>query len=339
MIKIPIETVFAKIKEQKGLSDGDIEDKIKAKMSQLSGLVSREGAAHIVANELGVKVIARTTGRLRIKEVLSGMRDIEVVGKVTNVFEVRQFAKQDGMGQVGSFIIGDETGAIRITCWGGQAECIKDVKEEDIVKVQNGYVRENNGKLEVHVNDRSRILVNPAGESVGEIVRPSFGSSQGPAKRKAIVDLKDEEENIEILGTIVQVYDPRFYEVCPSCQKRARPQEDGTVMCETHGVVQPSYSYVTNVMLDDGSEAVRVVLCRNQAERLLKKSPEAMLAYKEEPLLFETIKTDLLGNQLRVIGRVKKNAMFDRVEFVAQLVDPDPSPEAELERLEKGNTV
>ena len=342
VIKIPLETVFAKIKEQIGLSDGDIEEKIKAKMSQLSGLVSREGAAHIVANELGVKVIGKTSGRLKIKEILSGMRDIEIVGKITDIFEVRQFAKQDGTGQVGSFIVGDESGSIRIVCWGGQADLLKNMKADDVVKVQNGYVRDNNGRFEVHINDRSRIVVNPAGESVGEVVRSPSGFSGGPARRKAIADLKDEEENVEILGTIVQVFDPRYFEVCPSCGKRARPQEDGSVTCDGHGPIKPAYSYVTNVMLDDGSQSpigegvVRVVLFKNQAERLLKKTPEAMLAYKDEPMLFDAVKTELLGNQLKVIGRVKKNPMFDRVEFVAQLVDAEPSPEAELERLEKG---
>lgn len=335
MIKIPIETVFQKIREQKGISDAEIEDKIKAKTAQLSGLVSREGAAHIVANELGVKVIAKTSGRIKIGEILSGMRDIEVVGKVTNVFDIRQFAKADGMGQVGSFIVGDESGTIRIVCWGAQADVIKSLSPDSIVKVQNGYVRDNSGRIEIHVNDRARVVVNPPGENVGEVAKSSFaGTGREPAKRKLIADLKEDDSNVEIMGTIVQAFDPRFYEVCPSCQKRARLQEDGTVRCEAHGTVEPAYSFVMNLMVDDGSDAARVVFFKNQAERLLKKTPEAMLVYKNEPMLFEDVKTDLLGNQIRVVGRAQKNAMFDRVEFVAQLVDPDPNPADELKKME-----
>ena len=34
------------------------------------------------------------------------------------------------------------------------------------------------------------------------------------------------------------------------------------------------------------------------------------------------------------MGRVNKNVMFDRVEFVAQLVFADPDPEEEIKRLE-----
>ena len=333
MIKIPLETVFSKIKDQKGLTDEQIEERIKAKMAQLSGLVSREGAAHIVANELGVKVLAKTTGRLKVSEVLSGMRDIELVGKVTNIFDVRQFARQDGMSQVGSFVIGDESGTIRIVCWGGQADVLKGMNQGDIIKVQNGYVRDNNGRVEVHVNDRARVILNPQGEVVGEVARPASSSSRDPAPRKLIADLKEEDQNVEIMGTIVQAFDPRFFEVCPQCGKRAKPQEDGSVRCEMHGAVNPAYSYVFNVMLDDGSDALRVVFFKNQAERLLKKSPEQMLFYKKDPLLFEDVKTDLLGNQARVIGRAQKNSMFDRLEFVAMIVDPDPSVDAEMTRL------
>ena len=56
MINIPVETVLTKLKEN-GLSDEEIETKIKQKMDQLSGLISREGAAHIIANEMGIKVL------------------------------------------------------------------------------------------------------------------------------------------------------------------------------------------------------------------------------------------------------------------------------------------
>ena len=50
---------------------------------------------------------------------------------------------------------------------------------------------------------------------------------------------------------------------------------------------------------------------------------------------FEPIKEDLLGKILKVIGRSSKNEMFDRLEFVVQLVFPDPDPDQELKKLEE----
>jgi hypothetical protein len=37
----------------------------------------------------------------------------------------------------------------------------------------------------------------------------------------------------------------------------------------------------------------------------------------------------------KIIGRVNKNQMFDRLELVAQLVFPNPDPQEEIDRLEK----
>ena len=84
--------------------------------------------------------------------------------------------------------------------------------------------------------------------------------------------------------------------------------------------MMPDYSYLVNVFLDDGTENMRVVLFRNQAERLLSKSKEQMVAFRASPETFEPLKTELLGEQFRFIGRAKKNTFFDRLEFIANQV-------------------
>ena len=81
MIQMPYEDVVAKIKEKSGLSDSEIENKVSQKLEQLSGLISKEGAAHIIANELGVKIFEQVSGKLQIKNILTGMRDVETKGK------------------------------------------------------------------------------------------------------------------------------------------------------------------------------------------------------------------------------------------------------------------
>ena len=59
-----------------------------------------------------------------------------------------------------------------------------------------------------------------------------------------------------------------------------------------------------------------------------------MAVYKENMSSFEEIKTDLLGEQLKLLGQVKKNEMFSRLEFNVQIVSR-AKPEEELARLEK----
>ncbi|MBD3249766.1 DUF2240 family protein [Candidatus Woesearchaeota archaeon] len=333
MLKIPLPQIIEKITKEKGISEQELNSKIDEKLKQLSGLISKEGAAHIVANELGVKLLEQTQGKLQIKNILAGMRNVEVVGKVTRKFELREFKTDNREGKVANIIIGDETGTIRLTMWGEQAENINKVNEGDTVKIVGGYVRENQGRKEVHLNDRSKFIINPEGESVGEVKE----SNDFPkAVRKNIADLNQDEQNIEIFGTIVQAFEPKFFEVCPQCGKRARPEGDSFV-CQVHNAVQPDYSYVMNVVLDDGTETIRATFFRNQAERLLNKSKEDMLKYKDDPQSFNPMKTELIGNQLKLVGRAKRNDMFDRMEFTAQLVFTDPDPEEEIKNLEKSS--
>ncbi len=326
MIQIPYEDMIAKIVGASELSSTDVESKVKAKMEQLSGLISKDGAAHIIANELGVKLIENTTGKLKIDSILPGMRNVETVGKVVAVYDVREFNTGTRSGKVGSMIIGDETGTTRIVCWGDQTDKIAQVKVEDIVRLKDGFVKENRGNKEIHLNDRSLFQINPAGETVGE-VKATIEPQE--ASRKSIADLQGTDGNVEVLATVVQAFEPKYFEVCPDCGGRARPNEEG-YQCQQHGKVTPEFSYLVNVFLDDGTSNIRTVFFRDQVEALLGMTKEQILEFKDTPEAFEKVKNDLMGSLIKVKGRVKVNQMFDRLEFTANSVDRNPDPEQEL---------
>jgi replication factor A1 len=328
MLKIPYDRIVEKIKEATSLSEEEITSKIQQKEAELSGLVSKDGAAHIIANELGVKLIDPGK-KVKIKDIFAGMRNVNTVGKVLRLFEVREFSRADGSkSKVGSLVLGDETGTVRIVCWGDQADNLHKIVEDNVVMVQSGYSRDSNrGYREVHLNDKSKLIVNPPGITITAVT-----SSTPDAKRKPIKELTESDMNVEILGTIVQIFDPRFFEICPECNKRMR-KRDNMWECPAHLLKTPKYSYVFNVYLDDGSENIRVVFFRDQALTLTKKTDEQMEAYRQFPEKFEDVKTDLLGEIVKIIGRVKKNEFFNRIEFVAQKVILDPNPEEELKRL------
>ena len=328
MIKIPYEEIILKINEKTKMTTTEIEDRIDKKLKQLSGLISKEGAAHIVANELGVKVFEPLSGKLQIKNILTGMRDVETLGKVLQVYETREFMRNDSLSKVASILVGDETGTIRVVMWGSQADNASNLGLNDVVKIIGGYVRDNNGRKEVHLNDRSQLLINPKGESVNEVAAEARSGN-----RKQIKDLAENENEIELLGTIVQVFDIKYYEVCPRCGKRAKPTA-ALFECSEHGNVIPAYAYVLNSVLDDGTETIRCVFFRNQLDRLLNLNQEQVMKFKNEPAEFEAVKNDLLGTIVKLIGRTNKNSMFNRLEFVVNNVDRNPNPEEELKRLQ-----
>ena len=328
MFKVPLAEVKERLLKSGKITPRELEERIKTKINDLSGLISEEGAAHIIANELGVELFNAERSKLKIKEVYVGMRGVSVVGKVVRKFEIREFDKGDKKGKVCSIILGDNTGTIRTVFWNEQVDLLNKVNEEDILLIKEGYVKENNNNKEIHLGEKAKIEINPEGEKV-EVVR-----QRTSFERKKIVDLKAGEEGAEILVRIVQVIGPRFFNVCSTCGKRV-VESNGIFNCAEHNEVKPALSYVLNLIVDDGSGTIRSVLWKNQIGHLLGKEEEEMSKFKENIALFEEIKTDLLGEQLKLVGRVQHNQMFDRLELNVQIVEKAKVAE-EIARLEKG---
>jgi hypothetical protein len=92
---------------------------------------------------------------------------------------------------------------------------------------------------------------------------------------------------------------------------------------------------VLNLIVDDGTENIRTVFFRDSMEKLINANKEKILEYKDNPEKFEEIKTELLGNIIKINGRVKKNLFFDRIEIVANTVSVNPDPEEEIKRLDE----
>ena len=325
MIKIPYEHIIERIKKEANISESEIEVKIEQKMKQLSGLISKEGAAHIVANELGIKLFDSFTGKLQIKNILVGLRNVETVGKVLQTYELREFTTNERQGKVASLVIGDESGTIRVVMWGGQADNIKNMNKEMIIKIVGGYVKDNNGSIELHLNDRSKVILNPEGESVNVI-------KQNAIQRKEISKLMENDNNVEILGTIVQIFDPRFFPIDPETGRKVTENE-GAYYLNDKVIENPDHSYVLNLIVDDGTDNMRAVFFRENMEKLLNCNKEKILGYKDNPETFEQVKSDLLGTLVKINGRVKKNIFFDRLELVANNVSLNPNPEEEIKKL------
>lgn len=316
MVGLSYEQIVEKIKSQANVSEEEINAKVNEKLDKLSNLISKEGAAHIVANELGVKVFeAPKGGRLKIKELQPMQRNIEVLGKVQKLYGVREFKTQTREGKVGSFLVGDDTGLTRITVWDEPLmPDVEKLKEDDTVLVKGAYVKENNGYKEVHLGSGAQILINPPGETVENVVQ----TGQKPEATVKKISELNERDFAAVTGTIVQVFEPRFYEACTECGKKVNPE---TKKCNEHQSAQSQLMPVVNIIFDDGSENIRIVAFRDQAESLLGLDREKLVALKDNFSDFDELRSKILGKQIKVTGRVVKNDMFGKLEMVANNVE------------------
>ncbi len=288
------ERILEKIAKSAGVDREEIERKVEAKRAKLSGLISREGAAQIVAAELGINF---DNEKLKIEELLSGMRKVNVVGKAISFFPVRTFERNGKENKVANFIIADETANIKVVLWDtNHIELIekKQLSEGIVVEIFNASVRDN----EIHLGSFSELKL--SSEVLDDV------KTERVVKEKKISDFKV-GESVSVRAFIVQAFEPRFFHVCPECKKKAVSGDEG-FLCATHNKVVPEKRALINIVLDDGTESIRSVVFHDNLMELgfnELENPERVSYQKE----------DLLGKEMIFSGSVRMNKFFNNMEF------------------------
>lgn len=296
------ELLIDRISKAADLERSEVERKVEAKKAKLSGLISKEGAAQIIAAELGISFEEED---FKISELIGGLRKVNVVGKIMNIFPVREFEKNGRKGKVANFVLADETGSTRVVLWDtnhiGLIEN-ESIKVGDVVEIKNGSTRES----EIHLS------------SFGELKKSATVMAEvknAPAASEASLDEARQGMNVKTRGVVVQVFQPRFYSVCPTCNKKVVGDSEGVFKCAEHGKVQKKDKGILNFVIDDGSEAMRVVMFSDQIKLLI---PEEDLADEEKAAAF---RDDFLGTEIILSGRVNRNQLFNNLEIVASSVE------------------
>jgi len=282
-----------------GLPSDEINRKVEAKRAKLSGLISREGAAQIIAAELGVNFEKEN---IKINELVPGMKRVNVVGKVVELSPVREFNKNGREGKVLGILLGDETSSVRTVLWDTNHISLfekSEIKEGDVIQISNASIRNN----ELHLNSFSEIKKS---DEIIENVKEKVG-----CLTKKIIELNT-GENVQIRAFIVQMFEPRFFEICPECNKKVENGE-----CATHGKVAGIKRALLNLVLDDGSETIRAVLFNEQL---------AKLGVSDEELnnsdVFLKKRDFLLGEEKILTASVRQNKMFNNQElFISDITN------------------
>lgn len=280
-----------RIARSSGLNVEDVERRIEAKRAKLSGLISREGAAQVVASELGISFDKE---KMKIAEILSGMKRVNVFGKIIQMFPVREYNKNNKQGKIGSFILADDTGNIRTVLWDTNHIDLLEknkIKEGDVIEVSNASVR----NTELHLTGFSDIKL--SNEIMDKVV------TEKSFNEKKIFDLR-QGENAQIRAVVVQMFEPRFFQVCPACSKKVSELGE----CQEHGKVVGERRALLNLVLDDGTENIRAVLFSEQLAKIMDKDELEGESFIKKRLEF-------LGKEMFFSGQVRKNQIFDNLEL------------------------
>jgi replication factor A1 len=185
------------------------------------------------------------TGGSTVDALTMGQSDVNVRGLVLETESVRTFDRDDGSeGKVANFLLGDETGRVRATLWDERADRVAELEPGTAVEVVDGYVRERDGDLELHVGEGGAV------DEVDEEV--DFVPETDP------IDGVEMDDVVDIAG-VVRSADP----------KRTFDRDDG------------SEGQVRNVRIQDDTGDIRVALWGEKADKEIAPGDEVFVADAE----------------------------------------------------------
>ena len=325
-----LEAMVERICEHAKLEPSKVRQLIAEKQDELSGLVSEEGAAYIVARELGLNMLRETRKQLKVKSLVSGLRSVDLVARIARIFDERQFEREGKKGVVVNLLVGDETGMVRLSLWNDETAIVREgrIKEGDVIKVSGGWVKtDNRDALELRVGRGS---IEKVDQEVRLPDRNKMEQDFQATKRAPISGFR-EGGQYETRGALVQVFRRNpFFAICPTCETRIR-ENDGKWVCDEHGEVKPKYALVLSGIIDDGTGNIRAVFFRELAERMFGMGVKELrqLAEKSTDTLavFDSIQS--MGRDFMFRGRVKVNALTGNPEFMVNgIEDVDARREA-----------
>ena len=225
-------------------ADGELEagDTLRIKGHPKDGYNGLEVSVDKVEQDEDADIDVDLDGRTTIDTLTLGQSDVNVRGLVLDTESVRTFDRDDGTeGKVANLALGDETGQVRVTMWDERADRTEELSAGTAVEVVDGYVRERDGDLELHVGDRGAV------EEVEDTVE--FTPETTP------IDAVEIDRTVDI-GGVVRSADP----------KRTFDRDDG------------SEGQVRNVRVQDESGDIRVALWGDKADKDLRPGDEVFLA-------------------------------------------------------------
>jgi replication factor A1 len=142
------------------VADGelDVGDVLRIKGRPQEGYSGVEVSVDQAEVDEDAEVDVQVQDTYRVEDLSLGLSDVNLQGRVLATDSVRTFDRDDGSeGRVSNLTLGDETGRIRITLWDEKADRAEELDAGASVEVVDGYVRERDGDLELHVGSRGAV--------------------------------------------------------------------------------------------------------------------------------------------------------------------------------------
>lgn len=244
---------------------------------------------------------------LKIGQLTADMQEVDVVARVLELGTMTEFERKGRKSQVASILVGDESGVVRLVLWDAHANLLEKLRVNDVIKVENGYVRKGlGGALELHLGWMGRVLLNPKNAEIAgrrEILKI-------PLLR--ISELRTGEP-VELKVTLKEITEAKSVSVCRQCG-----EEGAGVPCPKCGSSDIRMRHAIRARLADETGELEASLFGKSARKLVgirNLADDIQLS-----TVVELKKGELLGKEMFLLGRLVEEKETKRKEFLVESV-------------------
>jgi ssDNA-binding replication factor A large subunit len=191
------------------ISRGEVLERLDKEKRKTGGFIADDILWRMIAAEFGVKTLKEVhSPTLSICDLVTGLNDVTVVGRVVAVFPSKVF-EGNRRGKVASLLIVDRNSVLRIVFWNDKTDLIESgkVKVGQVIRFFHGYVKEDyRGRVELHLRDRSEIEINP--KNVNAKHYPTI--SRFVTKIGEMV-LTNKKKKVNMTGTVRKLFSPSTF--------------------------------------------------------------------------------------------------------------------------------
>ncbi|RLE89281.1 MAG: hypothetical protein DRJ49_03525 [Thermoprotei archaeon] len=165
-----LKQLIEEIKKRDDITLKEFIEKVRHKIREMGGLLTEEGAALLVAKELGIDAVKPTikTTRLKIEDLVEGLSRVRLVCRVIDVDPPLIFKKENRELKLAKIKVADESGTISVTLWPPHVGLVENLQLElgDTIRIENARSTRFRRRLELNIDERGAIVSVPHSKEI-----------------------------------------------------------------------------------------------------------------------------------------------------------------------------
>ena len=242
--------------------------------------------------------------KIDICDVEEDETDKILIGRVIEIYDIRNFERDDGEGFVRNIEIADDTGSIIVVLWNDDAK--REFEIGQPIKLQNPRFRynDNTNRIDANVSGSTSILEPTEAEleklpSQEELIEAIYVP-------KTIEALSEDDTNVLVTGKIKEVRSDKYLlQKCPNCNANVETTEVENV-CDycSFEFDEPKYVLMIPTRIEDDTGEIQVTFFGNLAEELLGMKTDEVVRDLEQDYGHEEKIEDLTNLTVEIIANV-----------------------------------